>query len=185
MSRRSRAEIERAGIEAIRGWQTDQDMFDEAVAIHLGINRTDSRCLDILDRGGRMTAGQLATSARLTSGAGTAVLDRLERAGFVRRVDDPADRRRVLVEVTPELATRSAPLYGPMVEEGVGWIATYTDDQLETILDFMERTRDILARNTSRIVEMTAQRGRRVTARRGDPPAGRRVARGRGDTGRR
>jgi DNA-binding MarR family transcriptional regulator len=161
MSRRSRAEIERAGIEAIRGWQTDQDMFDEAVAVHLGINRTDSRCLDILDRSGRMTAGQLAVAARLTSGAVTAVLDRLERAGFVRRLDDPADRRRVLVEVTPELASRSAPLYGPMVEEGVGWIATYTDAQLETILDFMERTREILARNTTRIVEMTAKRDRR------------------------
>jgi DNA-binding MarR family transcriptional regulator len=161
MSRRSRAEVERAGIEAIRGWQTDQDMFDEAVAVHLGINRTDARCLDVLDRGGRMTAGQLAAAARLTSGAVTAVLDRLERIGLVRRVDDPSDRRRVLVEVTPELASRSAPLYGPMVEEGVRWIATYTDDQLETIVDFMERTRDVLQRHTTRIAELTAERARR------------------------
>lgn len=158
MSRRSRAEIERAGIEAIRGWQTDQDMFDEAVATHLGINRTDARCIDILDRGGRMTAGQLAAAARVTSGAVTAVLDRLEKSGLVRRIDDPADRRRVLVEVTPDLAARSAPLYGPMVEEGLNWIAGYTDEQLETILDFMERTREVLARHTTRILEMTAER---------------------------
>jgi DNA-binding MarR family transcriptional regulator len=163
MSRRARAEIERAGIEAIRGWQTDQDMFDEAVADHLRINRTDARCLDILDRAGQMTAGQLATAAHLTSGAVTAVLDRLERAGYVRRVADPADRRRVLVEVTPQLAKRSAPLYGPMVEEGVRWIATYTDDQLETILDFMERNRDVLTRHTTRILKMTAERDRRAT----------------------
>ncbi len=164
MSRRSRAEIEQAGIEAIRGWQTDQDMFDEAVAVHLGINRTDGRCLDILDRAGRMTAGQLASAARLTSGAVTAVLDRLERAGLVRRVADPADRRRVMVEVTPELARRSAPLYGPMVDEGRRWVSTYTDDQLETILDFMERNRDVLARHTTRIHEMTAARDGRGAA---------------------
>ena len=164
MSRRPRAEIEQAGIEAIRGWQTDQDMFDEAVATHLGINRTDARCLDILDRAGRMTAGQLATAARVTSGAVTAVLDRLERDGFVRRVADPSDRRRVLVEVTAELARRSAPLYGPMVEEGTGWIATYTDDQLETILDFLEHNREVLARHTTRIHEMTAARNDRSAA---------------------
>lgn len=164
MSRRSRAEIERAGIEAIRGWQTDQDMFDEAVAVHLGINRTDARCIDILDRAGRMTAGQLASAARLTSGAVTAVVDRLEKAGLVRRVGDPADRRRVLVEVTDQVAARSAPLYGPLVEEGVHWIAGYTDDQLETILDFLERSREVLARHTTRIHEMTAERDREMAA---------------------
>jgi DNA-binding MarR family transcriptional regulator len=163
MSTRSRAEIEQAGIEAIRGWQTDQDMFDEAAAAYLGINRTDSRCVDLLDRGGRMTAGQLATAARLTSGAVTAVLDRLEKAGLVRRVDDPADRRRVLVEITPELAKRSAPIFGPMVEEGVGWIAKYSNDQLETILDFIERNREILARHTTRVMEMVAEREGRAS----------------------
>src|SRR5260221_11941616 len=81
MSTRPRAEIEQAGIEAIRGWQTDQDMFDEAAAAYLGINRTDSRCVDLLDRGGRMTAGQLPTAGRLTSGAATAGPDRLYKAG--------------------------------------------------------------------------------------------------------
>jgi DNA-binding MarR family transcriptional regulator len=163
MSTRSRAEIEQAGIEAIRGWQTDQDMFDEAAAAYLGINRTDSRCVDLLDRGGRMTAGQLATAARLPSGAVTAVLDRLEKAGLVRRVDDPAARRRVLVEITPELAKRSAPIFGPMVEEGVGWIAKYSNDQLETILDFIERNREILARHTTRVMEMVAEREGRAS----------------------
>jgi len=140
-------------------------MFDEAAAAYLGINRTDSRCVDILDRGGRMTAGQLATAARLTSGAVTAVLDRLEKAGLVRRVADPADRRRVLVEVTPELAARSAPIFGPMVAEGAGWIAKYSDDQLETILDFIVRNREILARHTTRVMEMVADREHRTAGR--------------------
>jgi DNA-binding MarR family transcriptional regulator len=158
VSRRSRSDIEQAGIEAIRGWQTDQDMFDDLLAAHIGINRTDARCLDILDRGGRMTAGQLATAARLTTGAITAVLDRLERAGLVRRVPDPADRRRVLVEVTPKLAEVTAPVFGPLGQEGSAWIANYTDDQLELIVGFIEKNRELLARHTSRLQEMLDER---------------------------
>jgi DNA-binding MarR family transcriptional regulator len=149
-------------VESLRGWQTDQDMFDAAAADYFGINRTDSRCIDILDRGGRMTAGELAAASRLTSGAVTAVLDRLEGAGLVRRVRDGGDRRRVLVEVTPEVARLSAPIFGPMVEEGRGWIAGYTDEQLETIFDFIERNREILGRHTTRVMQMVAERDRRL-----------------------
>jgi DNA-binding MarR family transcriptional regulator len=158
MSRRLRHELEAATIETIRGWQTDQDIFDEAAATYAGINRTDFRCLDILDRGGRMTAGQLATAARLSSGAITAVVDRLEATGLVHRVRDSADRRRVLVEVVPDLLERSLPIYGPIIEEGARAMATYSDDQLETILDFMERSRDMLTRNTTRLLAMIEAR---------------------------
>jgi DNA-binding MarR family transcriptional regulator len=160
MSSRSRSEIEAATIDTIRGWQTDQDMFDEAVATYAGINRTDFRCLDILDRGGRMTAGQLASAARLTSGAVTAVLDHLEAAGFVRRVRDPGDRRRVLIEVMPDLLAQSMTVYGPIIEEGNRVMATYSDEQLEAILDFMVRSRDMLARNTTRVLELIEARDR-------------------------
>jgi DNA-binding MarR family transcriptional regulator len=160
MSSRSRAQIEAATIDTIRGWQTDQDIFDEAVAAYAGINRTDFRCLDILDRGGRMTAGQLASAARLTSGAVTAVLDHLEAAGFVRRVRDAADRRRVLIEVMPGLLAQSMPVYGPIIEEGNRVLATYSDEQLEAILDFMLRSRDMLARNTTRVLGLIEARDR-------------------------
>jgi len=158
VSRRTRAELETLGVEAIRGWQTDQDLFDEAAAEWAGINRTDARCLDILDRKGPMSAGQLAAEVRLTSGAVTAVLDRLEAIGFVRRVRDDVDRRRVMVETTPELMRRSAPVYGPLVEEGSREMATYSLDELEVILDFLERNRRLLAKHTARIHELIAER---------------------------
>jgi DNA-binding MarR family transcriptional regulator len=158
MSRRSRSELEAATVETIRGWQTDQDIFDEAAATYARINRTDFRCLDILDRGGRMTAGQLAAESRLTSGAVTAVLDRLEAAGLAHRVRDTADRRRVLIEVVPDLLKRSLPIYGPIIKEGARTMATYSDEQLETILDFMLRSRELLARNTTRVLEMIRER---------------------------
>ena len=73
------------------------DQLDEAVALQFGLNRTDLRCLGILYRRGRVTAGELAEESGLTPGAITTVLDRLERGGYANRVADPADRRRVLV----------------------------------------------------------------------------------------
>ena len=116
---------------------------------------------------GRMTAGQLATAARLTTGAVTAVVDRLERVGLVRRVPDPGDRRRVLVEVTPKLAEVSAPVFGPLGQEGAEWIANYSDEELELVLGFMEKNRELLARHTTRLQEMLSDRDRKPRAKAG------------------
>src|SRR5579862_8285253 len=86
----------------VRASQRATDVVDELVCQLIGINRTDARCMDILDQHGSMSAGDLAEASRLTTGAITAVIDRLERAGLAQRVPDPSDRRRVLVEVTPK-----------------------------------------------------------------------------------
>lgn len=69
--------------------------YDELVAARLGINRTDLRCLDLLHETGNMSAGQLAVGSGLTTGATTRMLDRLERIGYIRRLPDRDDRRRV------------------------------------------------------------------------------------------
>ena len=86
------------------------------MADRLGINRTDMRCLDIIERLDSVAAGRLASEAGLSTGAVTTVIDRLERAGLARRVADPADRRRVLVELTRRRAAATAELYGPLGE---------------------------------------------------------------------
>ena len=147
-----------AGVEAIRGWQTDQDIFDDAAATYGRLNRTDTRVIDIVQRAGRMSAGEIATAARLTSGAVTAVIDRLEAAGYARRVRDTQDRRRVLVEVTPELDQMMRPVFGPLAEEGYAAMAEYDDDRLEFIVEFMERARASLNRHTARVHELIAER---------------------------
>lgn len=69
--------------------------YDELVAARLGINRTDLRCLDLLHETGTMSAGPLAVGSGLTTGATTRMLDRLERIGYIRRLPDREDRRRV------------------------------------------------------------------------------------------
>lgn len=158
MSRLSRRELEAGASEAIRAWQYDQDLFDEAAAAYAGLNRTDMRVVDLVDRAGRMTAGEIATRARLSSGAVTAVIDRLEAVGFVRRVRDTADRRRVLVETTPLVMERMGPVYGPVAEEGYREMATYSDDEMDAIGKFLERNREFLARHTARIHGLIAER---------------------------
>jgi DNA-binding MarR family transcriptional regulator len=158
MSRRSRAELEAAAVEAIRGWQTDQDIFDDAAATYGGLNRTDTRVIDLVQRAGRMTAGEIATAARLTSGAVTAVIDRLEAAGFARRIRDTADRRQVWVEVTPALDKMMRPVFGPIAEDGFRAMSEYSDADFETIVEFMERARESLNAHTVRVHELIAAR---------------------------
>src|SRR5947209_5207515 len=121
----------------VRGWQADQELFDSVVVKLAGLNRTDWRCLDILGTRGPMTAGQLAEAVRLTTGAITGVLDRLETGGLIRRVRDTQDRRRVIVEITDEVARQAAPVYGPLVADAAAAHAVFNSDELETITRFI------------------------------------------------
>ncbi len=136
MSKRSKRELILEVIAAIRASQTATDAFDHAVADHVGLDRAAYRCLDILDQEGPMTAGRLAERARLSPGAMTALLDRLEKRGLARRTRDTKDRRRVLVEVTPEVRRMAAQLYGTP-NEGADALAAYTIEELEFLLGFL------------------------------------------------
>jgi DNA-binding MarR family transcriptional regulator len=118
------------------------------------MNRTDWRCLDILGTRGPMTAGQLAEAVRLTTGAVTGLLDRLESAGLVRRVRDTKDRRKVIVEVTDEVTRVGAPVYGPLVADAAEAHAVFDTDELETITKFIRIERELLARHTARVAAM-------------------------------
>src|SRR5580698_4442982 len=84
---RSRPDVVARLTTEVRLQQVAYDRFHDAVASYLGINRTDLRCIDLVDlRGGSLSAGDLAASTGLSTGAVTAMLDRLEKAGYLRRV---------------------------------------------------------------------------------------------------
>ena len=127
----------------MRGYQVALDVFDDAVANKLGLNRTDFRCVDILDQEQPMTAGALAQATRLTSGAITFALDRLERAGFVRRFRDETDRRRVLVELVPAAQRQAARFHEPLVREARATMAKYTAKEVAVICDFLAAAREL------------------------------------------
>ena len=83
-----RAELLRELISANRAYQSAVEKMDEAFCRLLGVNRTDGRCLDVIDQRPGLTAGELATAVGLSRGAVTTALDRLEQRGFVRRTRD-------------------------------------------------------------------------------------------------
>lgn len=145
----------------VRGWQADQELFDSTVVDLAGVNRTDWRCLDILGTRGPMTAGQLADAVRLTTGAVTGVLDRLEAASLVRRIRDTQDRRRVIVEVTDEVSRVAAPVYGPLIADAAQAHAVFDADQLELITEFIRIERGLLRKHTERVASMSRPSGTR------------------------
>src|SRR5262245_15401854 len=136
LSKSSREELIGEFIAAVRASQTATEMLDAASAEYLGIDGTAFRCLDILDQEGPMTAGRLAARARLSPAATTALVDRLEAKGYARRTRDTEDRRRVLVEVAPELRARAEELYGPP-EENAAALSIYSDEQLQFLIAYL------------------------------------------------
>jgi DNA-binding MarR family transcriptional regulator len=138
-------------IEEIRGNQTAVHQMDEVANRSLGINGTDGRCLDIIDRRGLISAGQLATEAGLTTGAVTAVLDRLEAKGLVRRVPDPADRRRILVEVTEKQRQEAARLYFPLKAMADSWLEGLSEDEMRLLVAFNRVSREVNEKRAAQI----------------------------------
>ena len=128
-----------------------RDIADQAVADYLGLNRTDTRCLDIIERLDGVSAGRLATEAGLSTGAVTTVLDRLERAGYARRVPDPGDRRRVLVELTPGAEQRLRELFAPLADGTLRQLEGYTTEEVSLVRDFMRDHRRLSEAHTERV----------------------------------
>jgi DNA-binding MarR family transcriptional regulator len=138
-------------IGEIRRSHSATDRFDQAVADTYGLNRTDMRLIDYLDLLGPMTAGQLASTAGLTTGAMTTALDRLEKAGYARRVRDENDRRRVLVELTDALRKAGPNVYAAHVEHSERMYKRYTQEQLELLLEFVREGRELNEREATRL----------------------------------
>src|SRR6266700_2760177 len=109
-------------------------LFHAQIAEHVGLSATDHKCLDLAVQAERpLTAGQIADLSGLSTGAVTGVIDRLERAGFVRRVRDPHDRRKVLVEVSKGSLARYGDAYDGLWTALDKTITDYTEDELAAI----------------------------------------------------
>jgi DNA-binding MarR family transcriptional regulator len=149
---RKKSELVRELIGEFRTSGNHDDAFDHLAAQQLGVNETDLHCLNIIQNSGGLTAGELAEAAGLTTGAVTGVIDRLEKAGFARRVPDPADRRRVKLEVTPKFYARADKIWGPVAAD---WSAAlsreFSAEELDRILDFLRSTNEITSKHMERL----------------------------------
>jgi len=132
--------------EAIRKVGAQAVLISDLVATRVGINSTDLECLDLLQLNGPITAGQMSARSGLTSGATTAMIDRLERAGYVRRRRDPGDRRVVVVEVLEHCGLHIAPLYQPIQKDLEKLHARYSNRELAIVVRYLTEALEAGAR---------------------------------------
>ncbi|MBT2447866.1 MarR family transcriptional regulator [Streptomyces sp. ISL-43] len=126
-------------------------LLHQAIAQHFGLNPTDMKCVDLARSETRLTAGRLAEITGMSTSATTAVLDRMERAGFIERVRDPEDRRRVIVVSTGRREQEVAEAFLPLKDAMRSLLESYDDAQLELIGEFTSRVNSLLREVTREI----------------------------------
>lgn len=140
----NREEIIQAIIEKRREMSTETIMFHQSVADVLGLHITDHKCLDLIRQYGAMPAGRIAELTGLTTGAVTGIIDRLEKAGYVRRANDPKDRRRTIVEPirNKKWERKIEAIFIPLHERMHKLLSSYSDSELDFLLDVLTKTLD-------------------------------------------
>jgi DNA-binding MarR family transcriptional regulator len=136
---------------AMRDFDASLDLLDQAVATAFGIGRTDLRAMEIVSRSGPKNAGDLAAELGLTTGAVTALIDRMEKAGFLRRTRGTTDRRQVLVELTATAKRREASVFGPLAKESAKELSRFTGAERTVIMEFLRRAKGVSDRARARV----------------------------------
>lgn len=126
-------------LRSLRRVNLQGSLFGQTVAIRFGLSESDIEALEVLLDTGTATAGKLSDLMGLTTGAVTRVIDRLEQAGYVRRVPDPADRRRVIVELIPDRMAAVEATMARVGDKSASAIGHYSEAELAVINDFLTR----------------------------------------------
>lgn len=140
--------------EELRNNSTATIMFHQAIGTKLGLNPTDHKCLDVILKNQPITAGQLSDLTGLTTGAITGVLDRLEKVGYVFRMKDPQDQRRIFIHLNQEKAEKDiVPLFRLFGQEINQMLSSYDDEELKKILDFIRQCNCLLKDFTEKMTK--------------------------------
>jgi DNA-binding MarR family transcriptional regulator len=165
MTKRSKKQLVSELIREFRTCANEDAAFESLAAAQLGVSESDLRCINIIENAGGLTAGELAVRSGLSGGAITGVIDRLERAGLARRVHEPADRRRVRVQVTAAFEARAERIWGPLAAD---WHSTlsraFTPEELERITDFLRAATEIGRRHADSLGGTLDRSDRRVAS---------------------
>jgi DNA-binding MarR family transcriptional regulator len=135
----------------LRRLSVELDAVGQRFAKIHGLGRTDVRALvaimDAARRGEALTAGTLGQAVELSSASVTALVDRLEKAGHVRRVRDPADRRRVALEMSASAMAAGAQFFGGLNRDLLAAMADWSEDELAVVRRFLEQMTDVIVRH--------------------------------------
>jgi DNA-binding MarR family transcriptional regulator len=124
---------------AARDYGVQMTLFRNVIFEKLGINVTDMECLGFLFSRRVATPTELSKYTGLTSGATTAMLDRLEREEFIERQPNPEDRRGTLIVLAKSGVEKVAPWYAPLGKAQEELLSNYSEVELHLISDFFER----------------------------------------------
>lgn len=139
MSTRKRTELIQATVQEVRKFLAAGILFNEKVAADLGLNGTDLQFLNMLELEGSATPGDLARYSGLTTGGVTVVLDRLEKAGYVRRAPNPKDRRSNIIRPVPARLLELYLIYKSKGDLVVEALSEFSDRELQVILRFLQK----------------------------------------------
>ena len=147
----TRAELIAAIGNASQLNQDATDAFDDAACVALELNRTDLKCLSVIAQRGPVAVGEIAKAAGLTRGAMTTALDRIEQAGYARRLRHPDDRRGVLAELTDKARKAIDAIWGPYLRNAETFFASYSLTDLKAILRYLQEGRLAQETNMARV----------------------------------
>ena len=126
-------------------------LFHATMASLLDLHPTDYKALSMVERLGAMSAGEIAQHSGLAAASVTNLIDRLERKGFVRRVPDTQDRRRVMVEPVMERVMAARGLFASTQRSLTKLYKHYSDQDLAVIVDFLKRNAERLRAETRKL----------------------------------
>lgn len=135
----TKAELQKQVFTLTREYGMSSVMLRNAVSRKLGLNITDMECLSLLRIKGLASPTELAKYTGMTTGAATAMLDRLEKAGFIMRKPNPHDRRGVLIEFNTQSAAKLGAVFAGAQSDQSAIIENYSEDELKVIASFLER----------------------------------------------
>ncbi|MFB7141059.1 MarR family winged helix-turn-helix transcriptional regulator [Gottfriedia sp. NPDC056225] len=138
-------------IMEFRKFSTSLVLFNEGLASKLHLNATDLRCRELLYHTGPITAGKLSQLTHLTTGAITGVIDRLEKVNLVERIQDPNDRRRVIIHPVYDRDDELADLFKPLSDSLSNIFNQYDDKELTLLFKFWNDINELLPKETQKL----------------------------------
>jgi DNA-binding MarR family transcriptional regulator len=140
MTQRNKEDLKRQVIRGVREYGFGSVLFRHVVGEMLGVNATDMECLGVILFKGLTTPSELARYTGLSSGATTAMLDRLEKSELIARRPNPKDRRSTQIVLVKETAEKLAPWFASLREAQDQIVSSYSEPELELLADFFTRS---------------------------------------------
>jgi MarR family transcriptional regulator, organic hydroperoxide resistance regulator len=155
MSNPDRAHLRESAIRGLRQFIAGSILYNQQIADRVGLRLTDMQCINVLDLMGPSTPGELARSTGLTTGGVTVMLDRLEKAGYVKREPNPRDRRSVLVRLKPAKLKKVNAFYGGMYDRVAGLLDEAPESELRSVVNLLAKMNGFSAQHPPRVSAAT------------------------------